>query len=662
MIFNISAAPVAARRLARVLAVLGLALALLMSSARGAHADPAAMETEAQRLVHILGYVSADYGAAVEGGKVVNEDEYVEQLSLLDDAGKMAARMAPSAPADAPNLVEAVRKVRALVEAKADPSAVSGAIEPVRASTIAAFRLADSPSRAPDLARGQALWNEHCTTCHGVTGKGDTARAATLTPRPTNFHDPEVGAALTPYRAANTIRFGVNGTAMVPFTFLSNEDRWDLAFLVVSLRHGETRPADAGVPTYALGELAVRSDAQITADLDSAGVPPPAREAIVADLRRRAVYEDRAAARPLGLARARLDRARVAIARGERDAARGLVIDAYLEGVEPAEVQLRAADPALARLIEERFMTLRGALAAEAPRQQLLDETNAILADITRAEQAIGQGDGRQFLPTALKSGGILLREGVEAALLIAALLALAGQAGLADKKRWVHLGWVTALVLGGITWLASTRLIAISGASRELIEGVTALLAAAVLFYVSYSLLARREVARWMKFLREHVSPRRAALSLFAISLLAAYREAFETVLFYQTLLASDASAVAALVGAAVGAVVLVALVLAWTRAGRFAPPQLFFRVSSWLLYGMCVVFAGQGLAALQMAGKLPIHPLGFRGVPWLGIYPTVETLVVQGLLVAVAIAGWWVSRRREEASAAKPANPATA
>ncbi|MEJ7735084.1 MAG: hypothetical protein WKG00_38585 [Polyangiaceae bacterium] len=301
-------------------------------------------------------------------------------------------------------------------------------------------------------------------------------------------------------------------------------------------------------------------------------------------------------------------------------------------------------------------MTLRGALSDGAPAAQLLGETNAILADITRraghrprrrAPLPAHRAEERRHPAARGRRGGAAHRRP----------LALATQAGLADKKRWVHLGWATALLLGGITWLASTRLIAISGASRELIEGVTALLAAAVLFYVSYSLLARREVARWMAFLREQVSPRRAALSLFAISLLATYREAFETVLFYQTLLATDASAIAALAGAAVGAVALVALVLVWTRAGRFAPPQLFFRVSSWLLYGMCVVFAGQGLAALQVAGKAPMHPLGFRGIPWLGIFPTVETLALQALLVALAVAGWWVARRREDSSTAKPA-----
>ena len=174
------------------------------------------------------------------------------------------------------------------------------------------------------------------------------------------------------------------------------------------------------------------------------------------------------------------------------------------------------------------------------------------------------------FVSTAVASGGILLREGVEAALLIAALLGVAAQAGLGERKRWVHAGWITALAFGAATWMLSSRLIAVSGASRELVEGVTALLATLVLFYVSYSLLAKKEVARWMRFLRAQVSPRRAAASLFFVAFLAAYREAFETVLFYQTLLASRASTSAALAGALVGALLLVTLVLSPTDARR--------------------------------------------------------------------------------------------
>ncbi|MEZ4307314.1 MAG: FTR1 family protein [Polyangiaceae bacterium] len=141
-------------------------------------------------------------------------------------------------------------------------------------------------------------------------------------------------------------------------------------------------------------------------------------------------------------------------------------------------------------------------------------------------------------MATALSSGGIVLREGVEAALLIAALLGLARQAGLEKRRRYVHYGWGSAVLLGLLTWLVSAKLVAISGARREMIEGVTAVLATVVLFY---ELLAagEGEVARWMKFLREQVTPGRAAASLFGVSFLAAYREAFETVLFYQALMA---------------------------------------------------------------------------------------------------------------------------
>lgn len=178
------------------------------------------------------------------------------------------------------------------------------------------------------------------------------------------------------------------------------------------------------------------------------------------------------------------------------------------------------------------------------------------------------------------------------------------------------------------------------------MIEGITALMAMAVLFYVSYSLLAKREVARWMKFLRGRVSSRNAGLSLFGVSLLAAYREVFETVLFYQALLASKADVVAAIAGAAGGAIALVVLVLVYTRAGRFAPPQLFFKLSSYLLYLMAIIFAGQGIAALQLAAVLPLHPIPGPAVPALGIFPTLETVAAQLLLIGLAVVAFAVGR----------------
>lgn len=642
----------------RILAILFAFVIVLLSRAHVARADePTAPEVDAQRLVHVLGYVGADYGAAVEGGAVKNEDEYKEQLSLLEDGAKIAERIAPARSSsardvDVPALVSRVRK---LVTDKVAASDVEAATNEARQAIIGAYQLSEAPAQAPVLERGQKLFAEHCSVCHGATGRADTQQATLLKPPPTNFWNPEVADGLTPFRVANTVRFGVQGTAMVPFSHLSDAERWDLAFYVVSLRHTE-KPAD-GSPTYALAELATRSDASLRAELESAGVVAKNIPSVLADLRTRAPYEDRAARSPLALARAKLERARVAILRGDKEAARGFVIDSYLDGVEPVEAPLKAIDPAIVVDLEERYMMIRAALDRGDGATEMGTLIGSTLAELAHAENKLNDQRGAGFVSTAVSSAGIVLREGVEAALLVAALLSVAAQAGLRDKRRWIHAGWATAIVLGILTFLVSQRIVSISGASRELVEGVTALLAMAVLFCVSYSLLAKREVQRWMKFLKEHVSPRKAALSLFGVSLLAAYREAFETVLFYQAMFASGGSGFAAALGALVGAVVLVILVVAYTRAGKFVPPQAFFRVSSYLLYVLAVIFAGQGIAALQMAGAAPAHRIPMPSVPALGFYPTVETVAAQFVLIALAFGALFWNKRPSDPNAAAPA-----
>lgn len=637
MIFDFrSGARAALSCLALVLAVLAWA-----PSARAAGEAPA---VEAQRVVHILGYVEGDYGGAVANGAVVNASEYAEQQELLGEADRIAAGLAsPDGKVDAK---AEVAKVRALVDRKASAAEVAAAVAAARTRLTDAFHVAAAPSHAPDLERGKQVFAQNCASCHGATGHADTPAAAALTPHPANFHDPAVGDPLSPYRVYTTVRFGIEKTAMLPFSSMSDDDRWNVAFYVMGLRY-EAAPEAA--PAYPLAELATKSDAELSRELAATGAPAAKIPALLADLRRRAPYAASASSGPLLVARTKIERAREAVQRGDASGARALVVDAYLEGIEPVEGSIRAADPELARTIEDRFRDVRASLAKGEPAAQTLAALDEVGRDVARAESLIGAGaSGESFTTTAIKSGTILLREGVEAALLIAALLGLAAQAGLGDKKRWVHIGWGVALVLGGVTFVASLKLIAISGASRETIEGVTALAATVVLFYVSYSLLAKREVARWMKFLRERVTPRRAALSLFGVSFLAAYREAFETVLFYQALLAERASRAAVLVGIGAAAVVLALLVLAYTRAGRFAPPQLFFRISSYLLYGLAVVFVGQGLAALQTTGVVPLHPVHLPSLGALGVYPTVETYVAQLALISAAVVAEILSRRK--------------
>jgi high-affinity iron transporter len=118
----------------------------------------------------------------------------------------------------------------------------------------------------------------------------------------------------------------------------------------------------------------------------------------------------------------------------------------------------------------------------------------------------------------------------------------------------------------------------------------------------------------------------------------------------------ASGGSVFAAFVGALAGAVALVVLVMIYTRAGKFAPPQVFFRVSSYLLYGLAVVFAGQGIAALQMAGAAPAHRIALPSIPVLGFYPTIETISAQLLLIGLAVGAYLWNKRPNDPGAAAP------
>lgn len=635
------------------LALLTFLAAILV--ARGALAStPADVAIEAQQVAHLLDYVGSDYGGAVEEGRVVDEGELAEQLAILDDAAKILASLAARSadPADQA-LVSRVQALRRLIDAHAPEEEVTRATGEARDAIAARFDLKESPDRPPSRERGQELYAARCASCHGGDGRADTNAAKALEPRPTNFHEPRVAGSLSPYRVFTTVRYGVPNTAMVPFTDLSDDDRWNLAFWVASLDHMPPAEPDRDARFVTLAELAMRSDDELRAELRASGIADAAVERALADLRTFAPYESARGGSTLPLARASLLRVTPLYRKRDYGGARRRLLDAYLDGVEPAEAPIRAKDAMLARAIEGSFQALRGAIEQRASDEEIERLSLAMLADVGRAERLLGDDAASgSFWSTALTSAGIALREGVEAALLVAALLAVVTRSGQGERRRYVHLGWALALVAGLLTWLASTRLVAMSGAHREMTEGVTALLAAAVLFYVSYWLLAQREVARWMTFLREKASGRRAALSLFGVAFLAVYREAFETVLFYQALVSQPGAGPAAVTGIVIGVVALVVLVLAYNRAGRFAPPRAFFTVSSLLLYALAIVFSGQGIAALQTTGTLPLHPVALPHLPVLGVYPTIETYAVQLALVAAAVVAAIMTRRARRAA----------
>jgi len=272
-----------------------------------------------------------------------------------------------------------------------------------------------------------------------------------------------------------------------------------------------------------------------------------------------------------------------------------------------------------------------------------------LAADLENAERVLGETLSPFNL--FLQSFVILVREGLEAILVLGALMAFLVKTGAASRKRDIHVGVGAAVAASLLTAFALETVFRLSPARREALEGVTMVAATGVLFYVSYWLLSKMEVAKWNRFVRGKVQDAvssGSALALASAAFLAVYREGFETVLFYKALFVaggSGGSTVAVLAGIALGAVVMLFVYVAINRFGVRLPLKPFFGVTSAFLYYMAFVFAGKGVAELQEGNLIPTTIVSWAPrIPALGIYPTVESLTAQAvLLVLLVIALVW-------------------
>jgi len=229
---------------------------------------------------------------------------------------------------------------------------------------------------------------------------------------------------------------------------------------------------------------------------------------------------------------------------------------------------------------------------------------------------------------------------------------------GATHAVRYIHLGWILALIAGGLTWVATQTVLTFSGQHRESMEGFISVFAAVALFYVGYWLHTRTEAKRWQAFIQnkvKNVLSGKKILGLVGISFFAVYREAFEVVLFYQAFwLQNESNHGAVIWGFVAGLAALVVVIFAILKLGLRMPLKYFFGATGTLLYIMAFIFAGNGIKELQAAGWLPSTPLSFPSqIPVLGIYPTVETLAAQGAMVlAFVITSFWLAKERQRAA----------
>jgi high-affinity iron transporter len=359
---------------------------------------------------------------------------------------------------------------------------------------------------------------------------------------------------------------------------------------------------------------------------------------------------------PLDIARARLRDSLAAYRAGDRGRARELALAAYLDGFEPVEPMLATRNGDLLRRVEAAMAELRSAIASARPAGEVEARVAALNRLFDETQAAIAPGEA-----SAVSSfvGGfiILAREGLEALLIVIAMIVFLQRAERREVLPYVHGGWIAALAAGVLTWWAATHLIGISGASRELTEGFGSLFAAAVLVFVGIWMHGKAQADEWQRYIREKLGKalsRGSAWFLFLLAFVAVYREVFETILFYAAL-SAQGNGLALLGGFASAALLLAFVAWAMLRYSRRLPIAQFFNWSAILIAVLAVVLTGKGVAAIQEAGLVGVTPVpGAPSLPILGITPTAEALGAQVAVLAILLVGFGRNRRRTPKPAA--------
>lgn len=638
---------------------LGLALlvACLALSAAQAQTTPNEPDPVVPQTWQMLDYLATDYAGAVRDGSVIDDAEYAEMREFAESSrDHLRALGAVSAT---PDLLHKADALVSAIAAKADAGDVSKQAHALADALLLAYPMAAAPEGIPDLSHGASLYQNACASCHGTAGRGDGPAGRSLQPPPIDFTDQQRADQRSVLSLYEVISQGVKGTAMPSYAQWPAADRWSLAYYVGSLAYTTEAARSDGAQASArasIANLQELSRARVAA-LEPVLGQVSARE--VLGYLRAHPEAIRQAEQGIPLARARLSASVDAYRSGEKARARQLALSAYLDGVEPVEPQLNARDPALRGQIESEMGLYRSALSRGTAVDAVAAQALKIDAVLGRAERVVADSAG-DATTTFIGSFTILVREGLEALLIVVALLAFLRKAQRPEATRYVHLGWIGALIAGAITWAVASYAISISGAGRELTEGLSALTAAAILLVVGLWMHQKSIGGRWQIYLKEKMSAalnRRSAWFLFGLAFISVYREVFESILFYAALW-NAGQAIWLFAGIAAGAAVLSLLTWVMLRTSRRLPLGKFFLASSALIAVLAVVLAGKGIAALQEAGWIDVTAAPVPRVDVLGVFPTWESLGAQAIVISVLALGFVFNRYRARAPVA--GNPA--
>ena len=360
-----------------------------------------------------------------------------------------------------------------------------------------------------------------------------------------------------------------------------------------------------------------------------------------------------------------LDQAYEAAAAGKGDEGATLVNNAYYQyyeklGFEKNVMNVISGDRV--SQVEYQFKMTRKIMrdgGSDKEIKQLVDDLKSWLVKDAAILDGGASGNVNGFTKLVTSSAGqaflILIREGLEALLVVAAVIAYLVKSGNKRFAKWIYLGVVAGLAGSGLVAVLFTFLFGGSGPIQEISEGVCALIATLMLLWTSNWMLNKSSVEAWNNYIRNKTeaavagaqskveSGQRLGLGMIAslamLSFLAVFREGAETVIFYESIYSMSQDAHGMWVGGLAAAAVLIVIFLILRFTSVKIPIGPFFLVTSIVMAALVVIFAGGGIHAL-IEGDL-IEGTYLSSVPtndWIGLYPYVETITAQ-VIAAIAV-----------------------
>ena len=578
-----------------------------------AKATPEVAIEKAKKVVMMLDILAKEYKLAIENGTVVNPTEYEESRIFLEQSFERYQTIIGYMPnlKNSEVLKKKFTALRAAIKNKHDPSEIT-----ISANTISSqllkelgIEISKLPTRAINIENGKTVFKANCTICHGLTGDGDGPLSSKIDPAPAVLSDPKVtgNEHSTAYDNFQVISVGVANTLMMAWSeILPEDDLWDVTYYIRTFSNKNL-------------ELPV-----VTTTIDTNRTSGSTKQAIADVIRV-------------------LNLSIKAFKAGEVEKSAEIAFDAYLS-YETIETGLVTKNKELGLRLESSFGRLRAEIKRGADLDHVKKINQNIQNDLHEAQTILEQKVG--FTGLFLQSFSIIVREGFEAILIVAALIAFLVKSRNKEKIKVVYRGVTIGIIASFLTAYIIHEVLNISMAKQELLEGCIMLVAVVVLFWVSYWLLTKIETQKWQSYITGKMTQAITTGNVFALGMvafLAVYREGFETVLFYKALyLYAGEISKGIIPGFLVGCVFLAGMFVLINKIGVKVPIKWFFGFTSILLYFMAFTFMGKGIHELQMGEAVSLTAADFAPeISWLGMYPTWETFIAQSLLLIIFLVG---------------------